>query len=71
VEGWIILYSEVLRPWHRLPREAADAPFLEAIKARLDRALGSLSWWVAALPMAGDCNWVIFNVPSNLSYSMI
>jgi len=28
-----------------------DAPSLEACKARLDGALGSLSWWVAALPM--------------------
>jgi len=26
----------------RLPREAVDTPFLEAFKARLDRALGSL-----------------------------
>jgi len=28
--------------WHRLPREAVDAPSLEAFKARLDGALGSL-----------------------------
>jgi len=26
---------------------------LEALKARLDGALGILSWWVSALPMAG------------------
>jgi len=31
------------RHWHRLPREAADAPFLEVLKARLDGALGSLT----------------------------
>ena len=30
-----------------------DAPSLEMLKARLDGILGSLSWWVAALPMAG------------------
>jgi len=36
--------------WHRLPREAVDAPSPEAFMARLDGALGSLSWWVAALP---------------------
>jgi len=29
--------------WHRLPREAVDAPFLEVFKARFDGALGSLS----------------------------
>ena len=28
--------------WNRLPREVVDAPFLEAFKARLDVALGSL-----------------------------
>jgi len=32
----------VMRHWHRLPREAVDAPFLEAFKVGLDRALGSL-----------------------------
>ena len=35
-----------------LSREAVGAPSLEALKARLDGALGSLSWWGAA-PMAG------------------
>jgi len=28
--------------WNRLPKEVADAPSLEAFKARLDVALGSL-----------------------------
>jgi len=37
----------------QLPREAEDATSLEMFKARLDGALGSLSWWVAALPTAG------------------
>ncbi|KFQ39899.1 hypothetical protein N332_01989, partial [Mesitornis unicolor] len=32
----------VVRHWHRLPREAVDAPSLEVFKARLDRALSSL-----------------------------
>jgi len=32
----------------QLPREAVDAPSLEVLKARLDGALGSLSWWGAA-----------------------
>ena len=32
----------VVRPWHRLPREAVDAPSLEVFKARLDEALSNL-----------------------------
>ncbi|KFQ41014.1 hypothetical protein N332_02140, partial [Mesitornis unicolor] len=32
----------VVRHWHRLPREAVDAPSLEVFKARLDRALSNL-----------------------------
>jgi len=28
--------------WNKLPREAVDAPSLEAFKARLDGILGSL-----------------------------
>jgi len=35
--------------WNRLPKEAVDAPSLEAFKARLDVALGSLVWWLATL----------------------
>jgi len=31
-----------VRHWHRLPGEVVDAPSLEALKARLDGALGSL-----------------------------
>ncbi|KFZ63121.1 hypothetical protein N321_03360, partial [Antrostomus carolinensis] len=32
----------VVRHWNRLPREDVDTPSLEAFKARLDGALGSL-----------------------------
>ena len=39
--------------WNRLPKEAVDAPSLEAFKARLDVALGSLLWWLAPLHIAG------------------
>ena len=39
--------------WNRLPKEAVDAPSLEAFKARLDVALGSLGSWLATLPVAG------------------
>jgi len=37
----------------RLPKEAVDAPSLQAFKARLDVALGSLVWWLATLHIAG------------------
>ena len=36
--------QRVARSWHRLPREAADSPVLEAFKVKLHRALGSLIW---------------------------
>jgi len=61
----------VVRHWHRLPREAVDATSLEVFLARLDGALGSLSWWVTALPTAGGWNWAGFGVHSNPSHSMI
>ncbi|KFQ28540.1 hypothetical protein N332_12908, partial [Mesitornis unicolor] len=32
----------VVGHWHRLPREAVDAPSLAVFKARLDRSLGNL-----------------------------
>jgi len=34
-------------------KEVVDAPSLEAIKARLDVALGSLVWWLVTLHIAG------------------
>ena len=36
------LTVRVVRHWNRLPREAVDAPSLEAFKARLDGALSNL-----------------------------
>ena len=36
-----------------LPKEVVDAPSLEAFKARLDVALGSLVWWLVTLHIAG------------------
>ena len=35
-----------LKHWNRLPKEAVDAPSLEAFEARLDVALGSLVCWL-------------------------
>ena len=43
----------VVRHWNKLPKEAVDAPSLEAFKAGLDGAVSSLVWWLASLPMAG------------------
>ena len=45
--------SELDPSWNRLPKEAVDAPSLEAFKARLDVALGSLVSWLATLHIAG------------------
>jgi len=38
---------------HKLPKEAVDAPSLEAFKARLDVALGSLVCCLVTLHIAG------------------
>ena len=35
-------FSQRVVNWNRLPKEVVDAPSLEAFKARLDVALGSL-----------------------------
>ena len=37
--------ERVVTHCNRLLKEAVDAPSLEAFKARLDVALGSLVWW--------------------------
>ena len=41
-----------------MPKEAVDAPCLEAFKARLDVALGSLGCWLVTLHIAGGWNWM-------------
>jgi len=46
--------QRVLMHWNRLPKEAVDASSLEAFKARLDVALGSLVWWLANVHTAGS-----------------
>ena len=43
----------VLRHWNRLPREAVDAPSLEALKASLDEAVSNLVQREVLLPIAG------------------
>ena len=45
--------QRVVTHWNRLLKEVVDAPSLEAFKARLDVALGSLVRWLATLHIAG------------------
>jgi len=46
----------VVKHWHRLPREAVDAPSLAVFEARLDGTLSSLVQWKMSLLMAGGLN---------------
>jgi len=48
-----------------------DAPSLQAFKARLDVALGSLVCWLATLHIAGGWNYMILEVLFNPGHSMI
>ena len=45
----MFLTQRVMMHWNRLPKEVVDVPSLEAFKARLEVALGSLLWWLAIL----------------------
>jgi len=56
---------------NRLPEEAVDAPSLEAFKARLDVALGSLVWWLVTLHIAGGWNYMSIVVLFNPGHSVI
>jgi len=60
----------VVRHWNRLPKEVVDAPSLQAFKARLDVALGSLVCWLVTLHIAGGWNWMSTVVLSNPDHSV-
>jgi len=60
----------VVKHWNWLLKEAVDAPFLEAFKARLDVALGSLGCWLATLHIAGGWNWMSIVGLCNPGHSM-
>ena len=57
--------------WNRLLKEAVDAPSLQAFKARLDVALGSLGCWLATLHIEGGWNEMIIVALFNPGYSVI
>ena len=63
--------QRVVTHWNRLPKEVVDAPSLEAFKARLDVALGSLVWWLATLHIAGGWKEMIIVVLFNPGHPMI
>ena len=63
--------QRVVMHWNRLPKEVVDAPSLEAFKARLDVALGSLGCWLATLHIAGGWNWMSTVLLCNPGHSMI
>ena len=48
-----VLHTEIGEVLAKAAQKGCGAPSLETLKARLDGALRSLSWWGAALPMAG------------------
>ena len=57
--------------WNRLPKEVVNTPSLEAFKARLDVALGSLVCYVQGCQPAGGWNWMIIVVLFNPGHSVI
>jgi len=59
----IFFMMRVVKPWHRLPREVGDAPFLETFKVRLDGALSNLIYLKMSLLIAGGLDWMTFKGP--------
>ena len=54
--------QRVVAHWNRLPKEVVDAPSLQAFKARLDVALGSLGCWLVTLHVAGvETRWSLWS----------
>jgi len=65
------MHSEGGDALNRLSKEAVDAPSLQAFKARLDVALGSLVCWLATLHIPGGWNWMSIVVLFNPGHSMV
>jgi len=62
--------QRVVMHWNGLPKETVDAPSLQAFKARLDVALGSLVCWLVTLHIAGGWNWMSIVVLFNPGHPM-
>ena len=62
--------GQCVGPLGPVPKEAVDAPSLQASKARLDVALGSLGCWLATPHTAGGWNWMSIEVLSNPGRSL-
>jgi len=58
--------------WNRLPREAGEAPPLEAFKAKLDEALAAWAggWQYCLCLQQESWNWMGFKVPSDPNHSI-
>jgi len=54
-----------------LPRAVVGAPSLQAFRARLDAARGSLGCWLATLHIAGGWNWMSIVVLFNPGHSLL
>jgi len=54
----------VVRPYHRLPREAVAAPSLAVLKARSDVEQPGLVEWVPALGRGVGTRWSIRSLPT-------
>jgi len=52
-------------------QRSCGRPSLKVIEARLDGALGSLSWWGSTSPQQRGWSWVIFEVLSNSHHSVM
>ena len=63
--------QRVVTHWNRLPQGVVDAPSLEAFKARLDVALGSLVWCLVTQHIAGGFKLDDHCGPFNPGHSLI
>ena len=66
------LFSKtVVRYWHGLPRGAIESPSLEVFRSRGGVALRDTTWLVGMVGMGWWLDWMILEVFSNPSDSMI
>ena len=63
------LSERAVLQWHRLHREVVRSPSLEVFQSRVDVALRT--WSVGTVGMGWRLDWVILEVFSNLSGSLI